>query len=852
MLSRFLLLLFFWPCLLCAQITDPFSDGNFTLNPTWTGTDSFFMVDSSGMLQSAGPDASSVLFLSTPFTSSTEMEWQFLLHLRFNPSSTNFCRVYLHADLNELPLSQQALYIQIGQSGAAPDSLKVYYTSGTQTTCLLTGNVGCCTQISNNRMRLRVKRTGNLWTMDADCNGGYAFATQGTFSLNLPPSTSRFGWVCDYNTPSRKDQYLLDEVYVGTPVADTLHPRIESTRWADSLRLTITFSESVELSDESITFLSAGPAASVETADQRTFLIQRPSPVFSGTYDSIGLKDIRDAAGLLLTDSLLVVPYYIPLPGDVVIHEILADPIPSYGLPQTEYVELLNRSAFPVSLTGWTFRDAGTHSILPDTLLPPGGMAVLTVPDSASAFLPARVIGLSPMPSLNNDGEYLELLNEKGQLIHSIQYALSWHTGQLAKDGGYALEMRDAAFYCGGEENWSSSISPTGGTPGSENSVKDIISDNKPPLLVQTLWIAPDRIRAEFDEDLFRHPGQSLIFVPGENCPAVSGFFFPDSLPKAVDVKLEQTANSTIIHTLHVQGIQDCKGYTQSQGYTLVFGNTKAPEPGELVINELLYNPTAETEDFIEVKNISAYIIDLGGCLILERDILPPHLILSYLILPDRPVLLLPGACMAFTSSKKTLCAAASCRDEAAILETPGLPNWPDDKGIVVWSNRQQQSIDSIAYSDDWHGPYLSDAEGYSLERISEENVWHSASAVCRFTPGKSNSQQQQERESDGALSVSNNLFSPDNDGYEDILVLDYNLPDPGLTVRLSIWNESGRRVIRLLNNEPGGTEGTCYWDGRTEDGQIAPLGLYLVILEWYDGSGRRGSQKKVVAIAGK
>src|SRR4051812_49435348 len=94
-LASFLLnlVLVFLPNTSASQISDNFSDGDFTNNPSWTGNDTSFVIDSF-MLRSNGPQASSVIYLSTHNTLIDSTEWNLLVRLGFNPSSTNLVKIY--------------------------------------------------------------------------------------------------------------------------------------------------------------------------------------------------------------------------------------------------------------------------------------------------------------------------------------------------------------------------------------------------------------------------------------------------------------------------------------------------------------------------------------------------------------------------------------------------------------------------------------------------------------------------------------------------------------------------------------------------------------------------------------
>ena len=96
-LLAYLLLIMPHQCL--AQVSDDFSDGDFTANPTWVGDETLFVVNSNCQLQlnaEAAGDAS--LFCDVDVSSDVhdgEYEWRFWLKEAFAPSGNNFCDVFL-------------------------------------------------------------------------------------------------------------------------------------------------------------------------------------------------------------------------------------------------------------------------------------------------------------------------------------------------------------------------------------------------------------------------------------------------------------------------------------------------------------------------------------------------------------------------------------------------------------------------------------------------------------------------------------------------------------------------------------------------------------------------------------
>ena len=84
-----------------------------------------------------------------------------------------------------------------------------------------------------------------------------------------------------------------------------------------------------------------------------------------------------------------------------------------------------------------------------------------------------------------------------------------------------------------------------------------------------------------------------------------------------------------------------------------------------------------------------------------------------------------------------------------------------------------------------------------------------------------------------GELALSPSVFSPNNDGINDRLQIDYRLPEAGGRLTISIFDTRGVRIHDVCRNEYWMLEqGTLYWDGRTSKSQI-PIGMYIVYLEY-------------------
>ena len=68
-----------------AQVSDDFSDGDFTNNPTWSGMNDKYLVNNNLQLQLNAEEAGTA-YLSLPITEFQEMEWRFWIRENFAPS----------------------------------------------------------------------------------------------------------------------------------------------------------------------------------------------------------------------------------------------------------------------------------------------------------------------------------------------------------------------------------------------------------------------------------------------------------------------------------------------------------------------------------------------------------------------------------------------------------------------------------------------------------------------------------------------------------------------------------------------------------------------------------------------
>ena len=152
------------------QISEDFSDGNFTLNPIWNGNNSTFIVNSSYQLQSYNTIASTS-FLTTDHTITTleNKEWRFWVKLSFSPSSNNNAKVYLTSTNSDLSIQPDGFFVQLGETGST-DAVRLMKSENGIETEICSGTPGAIAASFAISIRVVRDNIGN-WQLFTDNSG---------------------------------------------------------------------------------------------------------------------------------------------------------------------------------------------------------------------------------------------------------------------------------------------------------------------------------------------------------------------------------------------------------------------------------------------------------------------------------------------------------------------------------------------------------------------------------------------------------------------------------------------------------------------------------------------------------
>ena len=119
-----------------------------------------------------------------------------------------------------------------------------------------------------------------------------------------------------------------------------------------------------------------------------------------------------------------------------------------------------------------------------------------------------------------------------------------------------------------------------------------------------------------------------------------------------------------------------------------------------------------------------------------------------------------------------------------------------------------------------------------------QSNFFSASEEVGFSTPGRVNSQYSVSSTSKAKLNLRSSSFSPDNDGFEDLLILDYAMEVEGYVANVKIIDLEGRLVLDLANNLFLSANGKIIWDGLLRNGSKANMGVYLLLFEAFHPNG--------------
>ncbi|MCE9537822.1 MAG: lamin tail domain-containing protein [Bacteroidetes bacterium] len=478
-----------------------------------------------------------------------------------------------------------------------------------------------------------------------------------------------------------------------------------------------------------------------------------------------------------------------------------------------------------------------------------------SLPDFGSAI---AAVGFSSF-SLTNSEQTITLKNPQGAVISSVSYNDQWYHDAIKKNGGWSLEQIDPNNPCAGIDNWRASFNTLGGTPGTLNSTNGNNPDNSPPEVLRVAVVAADTIQIYFNESLDSTTMLNLAIYSIDNglgSPIQLSPIAPDF--KSVRLTLSSALQIGIIYTITINNaITDCAGNAVGLENTARFALPEPALPNDIVINELLVDPKTDGVDFVEIYNRSNKVIDLNTMTISQYDTVN-NVLTSISAISTESYLIFPQEYLVLSEDGSIVKSQYNTTNPKGFLDVSNLPTMSIAGGTVCLATNSA-IIDLLKYYDFMQFPLLSITKGVSLERLDfnrptqDLTNWHSAAQDIGFaTPAYKNSQFNDAGETDDAIEITPEVFSPDEDGFNDIVNINYHFDTPGFVGNITIYDSKGRIVRYLVRSELLGLKGTYSWDGITGDREKARIGIYIIFFEVFDLSGNVKQYKKTCVVAGK
>ncbi len=420
--------------------------------------------------------------------------------------------------------------------------------------------------------------------------------------------------------------------------------------------------------------------------------------------------------------------------GDIVINEIMYAP----RSPEPEWIEIFNRSSKIINLKNYVIGDNSSSITITgnDLMLEPEEYAVVSEDSSIFSIYndPGKVI-TAAIPSLNDGGDRIILLDSLGRTIDSTYYSPVW-----GGNYGRSLERIAAEKTSADSTNWKTTKAERG-TPGRINSISkknyDIVLFSKSIIPAKPIIGQEVRINIHF-----RNPGKNpaqFICRLYEKSKDGNKLLLKE---ESVEVpSIEDTCFYFSQMEFIIESLSEKRTFEYSADYKLDEDTTNnryqfSVIPGypinSVVLNEIMYNPINGEPEWIELFNSSPYDIDLEGWSVSDFLTTP----LTTKLQSDQRII--PRGTLIVISKDSLI--KNFHRSIPSQMLINSFANLNNDADAVIIRDAIDGTIDSVRYDKSWGGE-----NGKSLERIhitgesGERLNWGSSTDIELSTPGRIN-----------------------------------------------------------------------------------------------------------------
>jgi len=384
----------------------------------------------------------------------------------------------------------------------------------------------------------------------------------------------------------------------------------------------------------------------------------------------------------------------------------------------------------------------------------------------------------------------------------------------------------------------------------------DKFVDVVPPVWTNLTLLEPNRLLLSFSEPV----DFSNVDFEVNNGIGKPSQITPADDKKSVELSFDRDFEKGILYTVDISNLKDLSGNTleNTQKQTGIVEKTAI---GDVVFNELLFEPAENIPEYFEIYNRSSKILDLSQLYFGTRKTDGTLNTLNYF--PNK-LLFLPHQYLAVTTNSEAVRAFYSVPESALIANVEKWSAFNNESGTLVLANQAGDTIfDEVSYNVKWHHPLVKITKGVSLEKINpalpsnDSKSWHSAASEVHYgTPGYKNSQfldLSTDNKTKKWVWIEPEVFTPDNDGTNDPCTIHYQIDTNGYSANVIIFNAVGVKIKQLASNVLLSTEGFLTWDGSTDRGKNVNPGIYVLYFEMMNAeTGVKKTEKLPIAVSAR
>ncbi len=803
-----------------------FTDG--LLPSDWAGQRTYFEITADKQLHLNAPTGTTSAALVWPALQAKDLQWEFYVSYAFAASSTNYANFYLLSSTDDLSDETNAsYYLKIGGASGSTDKIELIYQDETVKYTVLAsaaGLVGASTVSC--RVRVYKNAAGN-WELYTDITGNHTFTKQAEGQHNIAKSFPYSGIRCVYSS-TRRDKFYFDDISMQQLFT------VQNYVFDGDSDLKIYFSDTLQMPAAIKLNIDFGIAFA--TTFFSTYIeLKFAAPVHTGSFSGY-LNNVIAINGDTLFNKQIeikkVVTFYV---GKVRFTEWMSDPSPSVGLPEIEWVELLNTSEEIIDMATCSISDPSTRAKCPAYLLKPDSVVVVCSSGGCSLLEIKNCIEVSSLPSLNNSADSLFLWANDSILIDYIHYELTALTNDNRRDGGYSIERKELPDDCSFYLNIDFSSAQSGGTPGLINNLAHWSAMEITPLI-----IAADNLLIDIN---------SVVTIELKNIssetPVHSLQNQRSQFSTSISILFETPVSEGSSTALYVDSVKTCRNNMQFIGKEILVIYPENIKKGDVYINEVLYNPYTGGVDFIELHNTTRNYIQLKNTHYYNKVAEKP--IQQVTIAGD--IIIEPLGYKVLTGDSVILKQQYTNTISKNCVQLKGFLSLPDDGGCLTFTSNNADTLDQIYYGDQFQNPLNRNDEGISLEKIIASEAFFSGSnwtsSASKCTPGYINSQNYLSGDIPEKIFYCNPCHVTTNlNGADDYALLHLNQMVNGCFANISIYKLSGERIEDLCINQLLGSSNTFQWNGQQHGGGTLEDGIYVAVAEWWSPDGKTFTSK--------